>query len=113
MAMALNELATNAMKYGALSNASGSVAVAWSVRREEGERRLSVRWEERGGPSVRAPERRGFGSQLIEGTIAYELRGTVQMKYERTGVVCNMVVPLTEELGRVAEEPGEANRPAP
>ena len=45
----------------------------------------------------RAPERRGFGSQLIEGTIAYELRGTVKLRFEESGVVCEMVVPLVEE----------------
>ncbi len=105
MAMALNELATNAMKYGALSNATGSVLVDWTVATEKGERQVSVRWEERGGPQVTPPERRGFGSQLIEGTIAYELRGTVRTEYAPSGVVCTMVAPLIEEIGPIEEEP--------
>ena len=105
MAMALNELATNAMKYGALSNATGSVVVEWEVSIAHGGRQVSVRWEERDGPEVQMPERRGFGTQLIEGTIAYELRGTVRTEYARTGVVCSMVVPLIEETGPVAENP--------
>ncbi len=105
MAMALNELATNATKYGALSTAAGTVSVVWTVAQEGGERRLSMRWEERGGPAVSMPKRRGFGTQLIEGTIAYELRGTVRTEFPATGVVCTMVVPLVEEIGPVAEEP--------
>jgi two-component sensor histidine kinase len=109
MAMALNELATNAVKYGALSSPGGTVGVSWGVRMEDGVRRLGVRWEERGGPEVRAPERRGFGSQLIEGTISYELRGTVTTEYARTGVVCSMDVPLTEEIGPMPEEPDSGN----
>ena len=106
MAMALNELATNAMKYGALSNATGSVHVSWTMATQKAERQVSVRWEERGGPRVTPPERRGFGTQLIEGTIAYELRGTVRTEYAPSGVVCKMVVPLIEEIGPIEEEPG-------
>jgi two-component sensor histidine kinase len=61
-AMMLHELGTNAVKYGALSTANGTVAISWCVK----DAILDLRWEERGGPAVRAPTRRGFGRTLIE-----------------------------------------------
>ncbi len=107
MAMALNELATNAVKYGALSAPGGVVHVTWTSEGEGVSRILRLRWEESGGPTVARPEKRGFGSQLIEGAIAYELRGTVGVEFEPGGVVCTMVVPVgleTDEQPRL--DPG-------
>ena len=99
MAMALNELATNAAKYGSLSVPDGEVDVAWTVRPLEGEaRELHLTWEERGGPAVAEPVRKGFGSELIQGAIAYELRGEATLTFEQTGVVCRMCVPLLNDL---------------
>ncbi|MCD6071254.1 MAG: hypothetical protein K0S42_1770, partial [Microvirga sp.] len=66
LAMALQELATNAVKYGALSNETGAIKIAWSVQSGGTGPRLHLRWEETGGPAVRRPLRRGFGSRLIE-----------------------------------------------
>ena len=91
-AMALQELATNAVKYGALSNATGFVTIAWSLA--QGAQRLSFTWREEGGPPVAAPSRRGFGSRLIERSLARELDGTVDIAFEPTGVVCRIVAPL-------------------
>ena len=91
VAMAVHELATNAAKHGALSAAAGTVAVAWRV---EG-RDLRLRWTERGGPPVGgAPERSGFGSRLLDGTIRTQLRGTVERTWDASGLVCDLVVPL-------------------
>ncbi len=68
LGMVLHELATNARKYGALSVASGRLAVTWEVR-SNGSRKLLLTWTESGGPKVRAPEARGFGMTLIEQTV--------------------------------------------
>jgi two-component sensor histidine kinase len=92
LAMAFQELATNAVKYGALSNATGTVRITWSVATTAGSgtRRLSVRWEESGGPPVQPPTRRGFGSRLLERALAQDLDGTVEIAFIATGVVCTV-----------------------
>jgi PAS domain S-box-containing protein len=95
LAMAFQELATNAVKYGALSNETGRVRIAWRIGRGEGGRlALSLRWEESGGPPVQAPARRGFGSRLIEQGLARDLDGTVSIGFEPEGVVCTIEAPL-------------------
>jgi PAS domain S-box-containing protein len=105
IAMALNELATNAVKYGALSAAGGHVKVEWTIESApSGPRRLKLRWQERGGPAVSPPSRRGFGTELIEGAIAYELRGTAAMSFEPEGVVCRVDVPFVSELEEQAQD---------
>jgi two-component sensor histidine kinase len=93
--MALQELATNAVKYGALSNTAGRLDIGWSVKRQAGEPHLHLRWEESGGPSVQAPARRGFGTRLIERSLAQELNGDVRILFKPTGVVCTVDTPLT------------------
>ncbi|MDP8916977.1 MAG: PAS domain-containing protein [Pseudomonadota bacterium] len=92
LALALHELGTNAAKYGALREAAGRVAVRWSV--DDQARRWSLEWRESGGPAVRVPERRGFGSRLIERGLAGELGGEVNIAYEPDGVICTISAPL-------------------
>ncbi|WP_262297864.1 sensor histidine kinase [Microvirga sesbaniae] len=95
LAMALHELATNAVKYGALSNKLGIVDVSWTVQQSAGAQpRLSLRWTESGGPPVKAPSRRGFGSRLIERSLAQDLDGQVEIAFEPTGVVCTVDAPV-------------------
>jgi two-component sensor histidine kinase len=98
LGMAIHELVTNAVKYGALSVPGGSVAVAWSVRSEqrngEAKRRLHLSWQERGGPPVAPPARRGFGSRLIERGLARELGGTARIDFAPEGVRCAMDLAL-------------------
>jgi two-component sensor histidine kinase len=89
-AMALQELATNAVKYGALSNADGEVHIAWSVRHAGSQRRLHLSWTESGGPAVEPPKRRGFGTRLIERSLAQDLDGDAQIQFVPTGVVCTV-----------------------
>lgn len=89
IAVVLHELATNASKYGALSNAKGRIGLAWSCT-EDGQ--LMLRWTELGGPRVDAPERKGFGSRLIEGTIS-PLGGKVLFDWRAEGLVCDITVP--------------------
>jgi two-component sensor histidine kinase len=92
--MALHELMTNAVKYGALSVPAGSVAIRWTVRAGKD---LVLRWEEKNGPRVAPPSRKGFGSRLIERSLAAELRGEVQLCHEPAGVVCTIRTPLGGE----------------
>jgi PAS domain S-box-containing protein len=91
--MAFHELATNAAKYGALSNDTGHVAIAWSLTEPPKAPLLAIEWREIGGPPVRPRRRRGFGSRLIGG-LAAEIQGDVDLKFERSGVVCTIEIPL-------------------
>ena len=93
IAMALHELGTNAVKYGALSREGGQVRIAWTVERGS-EIRLTLRWSESGGPPVEPPVRTGFGSRLIERSLARELAGEVELLYEPGGVVCTIKAPV-------------------
>lgn len=94
LSMAMHELCTNALKYGALKNPDGKISVAWTIADNAGEPRLMMRWQERGGPPVAAPSRKGFGSRLIEQGLARELNGKVELVFERSGLVCMIDVPL-------------------
>jgi two-component sensor histidine kinase/CheY-like chemotaxis protein len=85
------ELATNAVKHGALSNIAGSVTVSWTAM----DQAVSLQWEEQGGPDVSAPARAGFGSRLIKLELTHELNGSVDMIYDRTGLRVTMDFPLT------------------
>ncbi|WP_156678155.1 HWE histidine kinase domain-containing protein [Sphingomonas profundi] len=86
-ALALHELATNASKYGALSNEAGTVALKWTLEGDGEDARLALRWEERGGPEVAAPERKGFGSTLIERSLRSYFRGQAATDYRPEGLV--------------------------
>lgn len=91
----LCELATNAAKYGALSVPEGRVRVdvtlASGGEGARGSRSLvTLRWQESGGPPVQPPTRRGFGTELIERIIPYELKGTPEFQYDPAGVVCTV-----------------------
>jgi len=95
LAMALQELATNAVKYGALSNGAGQIRVRWALNDEGASKRLLLIWEEAEGPPVRQPARRGFGTRLIERSLAEDLDGDVRIEFAPTGVVCSVDAPLT------------------
>lgn len=86
LAMALHELATNAVKYGALSGPQGRVTVEWSIRTEGGERRLAFCWAEHDGPRVSPPTRTGFGTRMIERMLSRHVRGEAVIRYPETGV---------------------------
>jgi PAS domain S-box-containing protein len=97
LALATNELATNALKYGALSNDDGTVSVQWSIALGiAGAQTLTWAWTESGGPPVATPARRGFGRFLIERVLATDVAGTVTIDYQPTGVVCTLVAPLPD-----------------
>jgi two-component sensor histidine kinase len=95
LSIAVHELATNAIKYGALSNDAGLVTVRWSVARSAEGERLHFEWREDGGPPVVQPTRRGFGSRLIERGLAAELGGEVRLAFEPKGLTCVIDAPLS------------------
>lgn len=94
LAMALHELATNAVKYGALSNEVGRVLLKWRISRTDSGPYLKLRWREEGGPPVQPPRGRGFGSRMIERGLAAELGGTVQIHFLAAGLCCEIEAPL-------------------
>jgi two-component sensor histidine kinase len=97
IALAMHELATNAVKYGALSNGEGRVSVAWRVTPEEAARQLELEWVESGGPPVAPPRRRGFGSRLVERSLAHDLNGEVILSFDPAGLRCQVRAPVPEE----------------
>jgi two-component sensor histidine kinase len=99
LSLAFHELATNAAKYGALSTPEGRVEVRWRVvRTESGARRVEILWCERGGPPVSPPERRGFGSRLIERGLAQEFGAEVRLECLRDGVECRIRLPFDAKV---------------
>jgi light-regulated signal transduction histidine kinase (bacteriophytochrome)/CheY-like chemotaxis protein len=96
LSLALHELATNAAKFGALSKSSGRIDISWRMNDVDGG--LALTWRESGGPAVDPPKRRGFGSNLIERALALETGGVAKIRYERGGVVCEVLLPPTSLL---------------
>ena len=92
LGMGFHELATNAAKYGALSNNTGTIAVSWVL--EPDGKSLKLTWQERGGPAITAPERRGFGLRLIEHGLGRELGGMVRLDFQPEGLVCEWIMKL-------------------
>lgn len=103
IAMAIHELTTNAAKYGALSVPSGCIRITWTITSDETPL-LVLRWQERNGPPVATPTRRGFGTRLIERGLAQDLGGEVQLRYEPAGVVCIVSAPLDDQAA-ILEKP--------
>jgi two-component sensor histidine kinase len=91
LTLALNELCTNATKYGALSSEAGSVAVGWAL--DDVTKSVCFKWIERGGPAVKAPGRRSLGTRLIEEALPRQLGGQARLVFNSTGVEFELVVP--------------------
>jgi two-component sensor histidine kinase len=89
LSLVLHELATNAAKYGALSNATGKIGVFWTVASDDKNKILKFRWQERGGPPVVSPTHRGFGTTLLNAAFA-----GVRFDYAAEGVSCEFEIPL-------------------
>jgi PAS domain S-box-containing protein len=96
LALALHELATNALKYGSLSVPQGEVEISWDVDGPPLERFLRLEWRETGGPPVKPPEKRGFGSRLIENGLAAELGGAANLDFRADGLRCEVRASLDE-----------------
>lgn len=95
LAIALHELATNAVKYGALSVPAGRVDLGW----EQSGERLRLAWRESGGPPVAEPRREGFGTRMIRRALASELRGPVTLEFRPEGLACEIDAPLRDGGG--------------
>jgi PAS domain S-box-containing protein len=97
LTMVLNELATNAAKYGALSAEGGSVLVSWSIAPQTNGSLLTIEWREAKGPQVTPPMRRGLGSRLMERCIERDLGGQIDLAFATEGVTCRISVTLPAE----------------
>ena len=95
LALALHELGTNAVKYGALSVPHGAVDLLWTLVPDSGDPRLSLSWVERGGPVVTMPTREGFGSKLISKATARALDGHAELRFAPSGVTWLFEAPLS------------------
>lgn len=94
LSIAFNELATNAVKYGALSNAVGSILIGWTMETAPAGKRLLLNWTEKGGRLVTPSAHKGFGSRVLERGLVHELEGAVHLDYRPDGLVCSMDIPL-------------------
>ena len=92
--MALNELLTTSAKYGALSSPDGFLTISWALSDDSGRSILQLEWQERDGPPVTPPRRRGFGSRLMERCIERDLDGEFDLVFEPAGVRCQIAIPL-------------------
>jgi len=92
LALVIHEMATNAAKYGALTDRSGKISIDLRIQ-DDGA--LRIEWREIGGPPVQAPSREGFGTTIIEKTIPYELKGSVKTRYLMTGFEADIMIPST------------------
>jgi hypothetical protein len=102
LGLTFHELATNAAKYGALSNEVGKVLVTWSI--DQATSTLDLRWSEEGGPPVTAPTRRGFGRIVIERNVARSLEAEVDLDFATEGFRAVFHIPLDQIRPRVDEE---------
>jgi two-component sensor histidine kinase len=94
LSLAIHELATNALKYGALTVADGRVSIAWTSEDPQGEPKFVFVWQEVGGPAVSKPASVGFGSRLISRVLQDDFGGSVEVSYGSTGLVCSLTAPL-------------------
>ncbi len=110
LGMAVHELATNAVKYGALSVPEGGIAVTWTVEQSDGVDILVLDWAEQGGPAVVAPARRGFGSTLIERSLSHDLSGKAHIEFLPSGVRASVRAPLGKLAADSSPAAGQARR---
>jgi two-component sensor histidine kinase len=94
VSMVLHELATNAVKYGSLSNTDGRVTIDWSLRTVGKEKCVDLRWRESGGPKVTPPAAKGFGSRLIEQSVVAQLHGKAELVFADEGLRCEIQFPV-------------------
>jgi len=98
LTLALHELATNAVKYGALSSAAGRLKVSWELKPST----LTLRWEESGGPRARKPAKLGFGTRIIVASVEGQLGGQAKFLWSESGLNCVLTIPRGEKIGQPA-----------
>jgi two-component system CheB/CheR fusion protein len=94
--MVFFELASNAAKYGALSTEDGRVEVDWNTDKPNV---LSIHWKELDGPAATEPPQRNFGTSFIQQSLEYELGGKVGLRFEPSGLECDIEIPLGPKAG--------------
>ncbi|WP_246749841.1 sensor histidine kinase [Mesorhizobium caraganae] len=99
LSLGFHELATNAIKYGALSCKEGTVSISWAVSRRGESKHVRIEWRELDGPPVVAVERKGFGTRMLEGLLGPQSVGNVTITFEPTGLVCVFEIELGESAG--------------
>lgn len=103
LGMALHELGTNAVKYGALSNRQGTIVFSWQTNRVDGSETI-FRWIEKDGPVIEPPDKTGFGTALLDGFVAAAVNGRVQLQYFPSGLVWQLTAPKSS-VEAVREKP--------
>src|SRR5262249_31808698 len=101
LTLAFHELATNATKYGALSNDNGRIDVVWTPDPGQAAKELHLHWREKGGPPVTPPIRKGFGTMLMEKVLAYEADCQAQLAFAPTGLEFHFRLPLSDNVSLV------------
>jgi two-component system CheB/CheR fusion protein len=99
-ALAVHELATNAIKYGALSQPSGHVDVIWRIDENADPPQLTFQWREKNGPTVKPPQRNGFGIDMLEKTLAFEFKARTSLDFDPGGLRCTIEIPLSQRTIR-------------
>lgn len=99
LTLAMHELSTNAIKYGALSSPHGTVALSWKMIESKPAPQLWIQWAERDGPPVEQPAHKGFGSRLISGATGRALGGEVELDYAPSGLIWSLIAPLARIAG--------------
>ena len=94
LGIVFNELATNAAKYGALSNEAGSIQIEWAEESPSEGARIRLQWKEKDGPPVETPSRKGFGTRVVERGLSHELESTVHLDFQPGGLACTMTIPI-------------------
>src|SRR5262249_41778860 len=96
LSMALHELTTNAVKYGALSVRGGRIDISWILTGGE-DQTVELTWRERGGPKVKHGASSGFGTALIDRVVTYDLDGTAKIDFDPSGVRCTLTFPVRDQ----------------
>ncbi len=96
LGMALHELATNSVKYGALSRSGGRISIQWDIRDDGHGKQFHMLWSEHGGPEIEAPASRGFGYTVMVSALESSVAGKVQLRYPSSGLVWELTAPLEE-----------------
>jgi two-component sensor histidine kinase len=112
LALLIHELATNAVKYGALSIETGRLSVDWALASSAGNADLVLSWIETGGPSVKIPDHRGFGSRLIATSVERQFHGAMVMNWHATGLHCEVTIPAVHLIPASGEDTTEITPPA-
>jgi two-component sensor histidine kinase len=104
LALAVHELAINAVEHGAFGAGTGRVEIAWSLTVDEAQTCLTITWKEIGSTGVRQGRHKGFGTEVITNMLAYELKAKTALDYEADGLRCTLSFPLTNRIGQATHE---------